>query len=135
MDTDTAPVDFTDPAWLTPAEIAAELGVTADRIRALILAGKLRGVRHGLAPSSPHRIHRSWLDAYLAQHPRREGHRRSPTPPPTPPGMLTIAESAQLVGTNYHTLRKAVADGRLAAARVGTRRYIRPTDLDEYQRR
>jgi excisionase family DNA binding protein len=114
--------------WLTPAAIAELMGVTPDRVRALILAGKLRGVRHGLAPSSPHRVRKAWLAEYLLPG----GLSAGKLPAYRTPDMLTVKEAAALVGSPADTLWRALIDGRLEGVLVGSRRYIRRAALDEY---
>jgi len=46
---------------------------------------------------------------------------------------LTVAEIAELLKVNQQTVRNWIADGALAAVRVGPRRVrVRRTDLDAY---
>lgn len=61
-------MDF--PAPLTVQEVAAELGLSVDEVRALIREGELQTVSCGIRPSL---VPRHQLDDYLRRNrPRRE---------------------------------------------------------------
>ena len=49
-------------------------------------------------------------------------------------GLLTVADAAAQAGVSPWTLRAWMASGRLPAARIAGRRYIRPADLTATQR-
>jgi excisionase family DNA binding protein len=49
-------------------------------------------------------------------------------------GLLTVTEAAAQAGVSPWTLRAWMASGRLPAARIAGRRYIRPADLTATQR-
>jgi excisionase family DNA binding protein len=114
----TTTVSQPDDEWLTAADAAEILGCTRANIHLLIKSGKLRAERRGLAPTSPYRIHRSWLDAYS---PRRT------------PDMLTVPEAATEVSSGVDALWAALSGGRLHGVRLGPRRLIRREDLRRYR--
>jgi len=67
------------PAPLTVGEIAAELGCSADEVRALIRDGQLQTVACGIRPGL---VPRHRLDDYLRRFPHRaEGSARPATKP------------------------------------------------------
>ncbi|WP_018600986.1 helix-turn-helix domain-containing protein [Mycobacterium sp. 155] len=108
-----------DDDWLTTAEVCAELECTRANVSLLVKAGKLRAERHGSSPTSPYRFRRSWIEAYSS--------RRTPD-------MLTVPEAAAEIGACVDTLWRALKEDRLEGVRVGSRRYIRRDDLEEYRK-
>ncbi|AYM40375.1 hypothetical protein [Mycobacteroides chelonae] len=54
--------------WLTPTEVGEALGCTRQVVCRLIRTRQLTAERAGPSPDSPYRIHRLWLDRYLADH-------------------------------------------------------------------
>jgi len=53
--------------WLTPPQLAEEIGVHADRVRGWIATGELRAVNLADSKARPRwRIHREAIEAFLA---------------------------------------------------------------------
>jgi len=49
------------------------------------------------------------------------------------PGLYTMTEAAQLKGVSYHTVSRAVREGRLPAQRLGRMALIAATDLAAWE--
>lgn len=107
--------------WLTSTQVAERLGCTRANVSLLIKAGKLPAERHGPSPTSPYRIRRADLDAYLAQFPERT------------PDMLTVTEAAAAIRSGTDAIWKALGEGRIRGERVGSRRLIHRADLVRYR--
>lgn len=52
--------------WLSPAEVGEALGCTRQVVCRLIRTGALTAERAGPSPNSRYRIHKLWIDRYLA---------------------------------------------------------------------
>lgn len=107
------------PDSLSVREAAAALGLGRSTVSQLIREGTLPAARTGSGKTAAYRIGRTDLDEY-----RRSRH--------VEPDMLSVAEAAAAIGSSENTLRHALCAGRLRGVLVGSRRYVRRADLDEY---
>ncbi len=75
-----------DDEYMTLEEAAGRYGISAARLRQMILAGQLRSVQFGQAKNRPHLVKPAWVaEARAASNPGGRG--RPAKRPPAVPGV------------------------------------------------
>lgn len=111
---------------ISPADAAQALGVSRQRVHALIQRGKLNAWRG--------RDGRWQIDpASVAERADAEPSARDAFEP-LPTGTVDVAAAADKLGVSTSTVLSWISAGRLPAERVGRRWAIRPRDLRRVER-
>jgi len=120
-----------DKPWLTTAEAADALGLTAFTVGQLIRRGRLAPARKARGGKGPPR----WLvaaEAVVAHEPSGGWERPKPGPHLVPTGYLSLAAFAEAVGLSYGALHRRLEAGEISSVRVGWRRLIPTQELPRY---